>query len=355
MSAAPAPPLAATSPAPTIAPSIGTTSTASPAASSPQRNSSSDSTPIVAGVFSAVAGAALIALAVVLKRRRGSSLKTRPRTPAVPATHDDDSLERRHAQPSGFFPPPYSAVAVAGGGGGNPSSRQNKTRPRRQTPPETDGADGGCIVQPSAPPPLYEHAAPSAGDTSKAAAAQSRDPGGVGEYEARGQAEPTAATASIATTSASIATTSTANLSTAEREELAEFHQRQHAGCADPVSGEPRGNDATGGGAPVTTPGADPLDSAGDIGLGQAVLVAAQELAHHCQIPGVSEAAGAVCIMANLVTDSRDNARASETRLRQCRTIVMALKRAARVADKVSWQQGLVETSDALHKEVACE
>lgn len=77
--------------------------------------------------------------------------------------------------------------------------------------------------------------------------------------------------------------------------------------------------------------------AASDIGLAQAVLVAAQELAQQCQIPGVCEAATAVCMMAKLMTDSRDNARTSGTRLRQCNTIVIALKRAARVAKDVSW------------------
>ncbi|CAM9373156.1 unnamed protein product, partial [Scytosiphon promiscuus] len=74
--------------------------------------------------------------------------------------------------------------------------------------------------------------------------------------------------------------------------------------------------------------------SSGDLGLGQAVLVAAQELARSCQVPGISEAAGVLCIMANLFIDSRENDKASDTRLRQCRSIVMALKRAGKVVGK---------------------
>ncbi|CAM9226240.1 unnamed protein product [Ectocarpus sp. 12 AP-2014] len=69
-------------------------------------------------------------------------------------------------------------------------------------------------------------------------------------------------------------------------------------------------------------------------GLGQAVLAAAQELAWSCQIPGVSEAAGALCIMANLFTDSRDIDQASKSRLRQCHSIVLALERADKVVAK---------------------
>ncbi|CAM9364389.1 unnamed protein product [Pylaiella littoralis] len=72
------------------------------------------------------------------------------------------------------------------------------------------------------------------------------------------------------------------------------------------------------------------------MGLGQAVLAAAQELARSCQILGVSEAAGAVCIMANLFSDRRENDKTSASRLRQCRSMVLALKR----ADKVVAQGG---------------
>ena len=129
--------------------------------------------------------------------------------------------------------------------------------------------------------------------------------------------------------------TSTADLSTAERDELSQFHQRERATDAAPVSSELEPEEASSGG-PRASSATDHQNSA-DIGLGRAVLAAAQELAHHCQIPGVSEAATAVCMMANLVTDGRDNTRASETRLRQCSTVVMALKRAAKVADKVSY------------------
>lgn len=70
-----------------------------------------------------------------------------------------------------------------------------------------------------------------------------------------------------------------------------------------------------------------------DFGLGAAVMDAAQELANHCQTPGISEAATVVSILVNLVTDSRDGE--SDARLRQCRAIVMMLERAAKVAGKV--------------------
>ncbi|CAM9446055.1 unnamed protein product, partial [Hapterophycus canaliculatus] len=66
---------------------------------------------------------------------------------------------------------------------------------------------------------------------------------------------------------------------------------------------------------------------------GGAVVAAAQELAQHCQIPGVSEAATVVSILVKLVTDSQDAAR-DDARLKRCRSIVMMLERAAKVLGK---------------------
>ncbi|CAN0344441.1 unnamed protein product, partial [Ectocarpus sp. 6 AP-2014] len=74
------------------------------------------------------------------------------------------------------------------------------------------------------------------------------------------------------------ATTSTANLSTAERDELSKFHQRERVAGAAPVSGELKPEEASSSG-PGASSAADHQNSA-DIGLGRAVLAAAQELAH---------------------------------------------------------------------------
>ncbi|CAM9383003.1 unnamed protein product [Ectocarpus fasciculatus] len=115
-------------------------------------------------------------------------------------------------------------------------------------------------------------------------------------------------------------------MSTAEQEEISEYRQRQREADAASVAGEPKSE-----GEAASREG-----SASDIGLGQAVLAAAQELARSCQILGVSEAAGAVCIMANLFSDRRENDKTSASRLRQCRSMVLALKR----ADKVVAQGG---------------
>ncbi|CAM9241803.1 unnamed protein product [Scytosiphon promiscuus] len=119
----------------------------------------------------------------------------------------------------------------------------------------------------------------------------------------------------------------TAALSTTEQVELANHFQRHS------VDGESKSVDASGDSSGASS--ATDRNRVGyEFGLGHAVLAAAQELAHHCQTPGISEAATAVCIMARLVTDSRDSDRASDLRLRQCRLIVVALKRAAKVADR---------------------
>ena len=69
------------------------------------------------------------------------------------------------------------------------------------------------------------------------------------------------------------------------------------------------------------------------IGLGEAVMDAAMELAKSSQIPGVSEAATALSILAKMVSNSRDTE--SDARLRRCRWIVRMLGQASEVAEKV--------------------
>ncbi|CAN0192791.1 unnamed protein product [Ectocarpus sp. 6 AP-2014] len=300
----------------TPAPSLGVTSTTSPVTtSSPEQTSTSNSTPTVAGIVSAVAGAALIALAVFLRRRRASRQKT-TKASAAPPTHDDGNVEHGGEQPLDVFRPPYSVVVVAGNGDDMaPSHQDNASLRRKALTTEADGVDREGIVPLPAASALDGEVEANAEHAAKDCRAR---------LDSAGSAEKLPAATS--------ATTSNANLSTAERDELSQFHQRERVADAAPVSGELKPAEASSGG-PGASSAADDQNSA-DIGLGRAVLAAAQELAHYCQIPGVSEAATAVCMMANLVTDGRDNARASESRLRQCSTVVMALKRAAKVADK---------------------
>ncbi|CAN0274037.1 unnamed protein product [Ectocarpus sp. 6 AP-2014] len=315
-SPAPASSSGATSPPPTPAPSLSVTSTTSPVTTStPEQTSTSDSTPTVAGIVSAIAGAALIALAVFLRMRRASRQKT-TKMSAAPPTHDDGNVEHGGEQQPDVVPPPYSAVVVAGNGNDMaPSHQDNASLCRKALTMEADGVDREGIVPLPAASALDGEVEASAEHAAKDCRARLASAGSAEKLPA-----------------ATTATTSTANLSTAERDELSQFHQRERVEDAAPVSGELKPEEASSGG-PGASSAADDQNSA-DIGLGRAVFEAAQELAHHCQIPGVSEAATAVCMMANLVTDGRDNARASESRLRQCSTVVMALKRAAKVADK---------------------
>ena len=268
-----------------------------------------------------MAVAALIALAGFLRRRRSHQKTTD--APAVLLARDngdDDHVERGLEQNPNFFPPapapiarpvqsstehpPTSTVAflAVSDRDEEPPAYQDVASSHRHTPAEADVNDGGGIKPRSAPAP--------------------RDGGADEEDAAGGVTKKSSETATV------IPTVSTANMSTAEQEEVAQFRQSQRA--ADAVAGGAT-KEALG-----ASSSASQQNSGGDIGLGQAVLAAAQELARSCQIPGVSEAAGVLCIMANLFTDSRGNDQASKSRLRQCRSIVLALKRADKVVAKVS-------------------
>ncbi|CAN0504915.1 unnamed protein product, partial [Ectocarpus sp. 12 AP-2014] len=302
----------ATSPAPTPAPSVGITSTIGPVTTPPEQKSVSDSTPMIAGIISAVVGAALIALLLLRKRRRDAKQETVQR-PSAPPAHHGDNLEQGRDQPHDVHSP-VPAVLAVGSGGDESHSQQRNASPHRHTPAEADEIGDGDIVPPSPAPSRDEQVPPSAEHANNSA-----EPCGA-RLASDGSAEKFLAAT----------TASTANLSTAERDNLSQSHQRERV--AAPFSGGPKSEDASGGDSRASL-AAGHQNSAG-IGLGRAVLAAAEELVHHCQIPGVSEAATAVCMMANLATDSRDNARASESTLRQCSTVVMALKRAAKVADK---------------------
>lgn len=223
-------------------------------------------------------------------------------------------------------------MLALGTAGHKPSSDQYHRSLHRQTAAEAEGSFGAGVVSLSIPATLGGRVQSSGDHAKSVTAAEYRGAEFAGEHAAGGSAEKSLE----ATTST--ATGSTTNTSTAERDELARFHQNHCVGDAAIVSaGGPKLEKVLGGG-PGGSSVAERKGSSGDIGLGQAVLAAARELAHHCQIPGVSEAAGAVCMMANLVVDGRESDRASISRLRQCRSIVVALKRAAKVADKVSRQ-----------------
>ncbi|CAM9156032.1 unnamed protein product [Pylaiella littoralis] len=305
---APAPVLPATT-APEGPSLVATPSPSSGIAQGPDQDS--DSTPIIAGVVSAVVVAALIALAVFLRKRRSRQKTTD--TPAVPSARENGDIERE--QNPDFFPPASAPLAVS----------SFNASPHEHPP----------AVPPSAPAPLGDEEPPAYQDVASShrhTPADVNDGGGMKMRSGPGAAgEEDAAKKSSET---AIATVSTANMSTAEQEEVAQLRQRQRA--ADAVAGGTTPGEALGGdtGGTAASSSASRRGSGSDIGLGQAVLAAAQELARSCQIPGVSEAAGVLCIMANLFTDSRDIDQASKSRLRQCRSIVLALTRADKVVAK---------------------
>lgn len=224
--------------------------------------------PIIAGVVSAVGGAALIALAVLLKRRRAT--KQTITNPAI-------DREKRGEQPPDARPPAAVKYGV-GNVGDNQSHRpQDKAWPLRHTPPEAEGVDGGGIAPTPAPAAFVEPVQRSTGHDDDAI---------------------------------------------------------QDAGAG--LEGE--GTRQT---------------SVSEIGLGHAVYAAAQELARSCHVPGVGEVAVVVGIMANLVADSRENDSTRDSRLKQCRSIVFVLKRAAEVIGKVSPDR--VRSSDCLFVSVVSE
>ena len=125
------------------------------------------------------------------------------------------------------------------------------------------------------------------------------------------------------------ATMSTANMSTAERAELGQFRQSMASAASvdDSTPGELRESRVS------STRGR--RGSRAGVGVGEAVMKTARDLAYHCQIPGVSEAAAAVSTLIQLVSDSRDVNIGCDANLRQCRTIVLMLDRASKVAGEV--------------------
>lgn len=124
-------------------------------------------------------------------------------------------------------------------------------------------------------------------------------------------------------------TTSTANGSTGES---AKLEDGVRTPTRDDVVSLPDAPASGESGKPSTAGG---RRTSGDLGYGQAVMAAAEELAQHCQTPGVSEAATMVSILIHLVSDSRDEMNRSDASVKRCRSIVVMLERAAKVVGKV--------------------
>ena len=294
----------------------------------------------VAVVSGTVAGAVAIALvgAFLWRRRRRPAKSKDGVPPPAPGLEHEDSVERgvEHGQELGSNLPP--SIVIAGGNGttGRPSTQNSSTPPfahgthhqpevalqplSQHTGVAGEAELGDCkrphqslsmappAVVPTAQQSSHKQTAPQLDEDNSIRVCAGEDAEGV----------PPETEQSVLT-----ATCSTADLSAGRRDDSAsvEFHLEN-----DPVPSE-RGAPSMAGGRKT---------SDGGVSYGQAVLAAAQELAQHCQIPGVSEAATVVSILARLVSDSRDYAGRGDAGIKRCRSIVMMLERAAQVLGKVS-------------------
>lgn len=360
-------------PATQIAPTPDPSPPAMPATPPGATQEASNVIPIAVGVASAIAGAALIAVGFCLRKRRiakknGIAQQVHPPVAGVDRGNPPLAVNQNPAPPPPPYmypvaafqqtltppPPPYlHAVAVAAG----------------PAPADIDGGGVKAISPFSAvfPGPVLPGAEPtthvgkeigdgishsrSKGDAEHATEARkSGSGGGVGIIE--GEPEQTTHARLVvggvgtgaeleqgnavdgSAERAFIDTTSTVNISTGEQDKSTPAYGGGGLAGAAFFSDEPKPTLAEIG----PSSSSDRRASSDGIGLGQAVGDAAHELARNCHIPGVSEAAAAVAILVNMVTDNRDTKNGTEASLRRCRSIVMMLQRAAKVLGKVRWR-----------------
>lgn len=277
-----------------------------------------------------VAGALAIAVLFFALRRRHAAMKNRadPRAPhhggVVNLEHEREDDQQRDASN------PTTIVVIGGNEVSGPSSQQNVS------PPGYASVDQRSIL-----PPAYQSAAVSANadvESFKPAQLLSTAPlyntlqfGTTEKITHSGKGGGGGVVEGSTNRVSSMVTNSTTTVSTVDQTELEEIRFSARTGVAPlhddliPVSGE-SGASSTFGSRRVSS----------GLGYGQAVMAAAQELAHHCNIPGISEAASMVSILINLVSDSRDGMNRRDARGRGCRSLVMVLKRAAQVLGEVS-------------------
>lgn len=86
------------------------------------------------------------------------------------------------------------------------------------------------------------------------------------------------------------------------------------------------------------------------LGVVQAVMGAAQEVAQRSAVPGVSEAATLVVVLVKLASDTMNNPAAVESRERWCRSILLMLERAAEVLGKVSRAESILSCFCSLRR-----
>lgn len=231
-----------------------------------------NTTTIVAGVVSAAAAAAaFIVIGAVCLRKRRRAAASKPGKPSLAP-----GPIRSGGRDSGAPPPPYGASLPPPPESVNAS--ETSERQRAHLPAEANAPRVGYLTS-------------GHGNTS--------------------------------TESSLPVTASTGNISTAERADLAQAFRGRDvesgAFVADDIPLEVRRRRPSGG----------------SVGVARAVMEAARDLAQSSPILGVSEAATAVSILVDLVTNSKDNQSGGEERLKRCRSIVVLLQRASKVLGKV--------------------
>ncbi|CAN0411915.1 unnamed protein product, partial [Ectocarpus sp. 8 AP-2014] len=296
-------------PAPTLAPPVRSSSTLAPSAGNSSTVDSSDvlsgdesassPTPIVAGAVSAVAAAIFIALAVWYRRRqRAKSIKTGS---VVPPASNDDNLEHGREGDNQQGAKQHAPAVVHGG--------NNQPPHMRKSIEVVTGVEGMAVASEAAP---------------EGSASRSSEQAAQIRMNTRGVATPCVVEEAISADQSLTATNSTTTLP-GERADITGLSRKGRPHFADDhilASGKGETSHTDSRRASFVT----------RVGVGQAVIVAAQDLAHHCQVPGVSEVATLVSLLVNLVTDSCDNNSGSDGRLRQCRSIIVLLNRADKVA-----------------------
>ncbi|CBJ30083.1 putative CTR1-like protein kinase/ leucine rich repeat-containing protein [Ectocarpus siliculosus] len=369
-------PLGTLAPFGTLAPGSALGSTPAPSTASEEADSST--TGIVVGVVAGALAVGFVALGVFLRRRRQAA-KGKDADPSAPHLDFGDNLEHGHGERQLDISPSVPIVVAGGNGAGGPPppAQQSSTPPPQPLPPPYAPHQRDALP----PPPPYTHvaahlpdalppaaadrqhapaaaetntsnnskpvesslAAPTVGALKKSTSEQETTPprdkngdgggssrtadtsgGGGGDAAGEGGIHCTAEQVSLPRA----ATNSTAEVSTEERTaELCGlgFSVDEGADDAPPPVAAAAAAAAAASGRRKTSSGVE---------YGQAVLAAAEELAHHCQIPGVSEAATVVSILVHLVTDSRDSLSRGDLAVKRCRSIVMMLERAAKVLGK---------------------
>lgn len=292
----------------------------------------SDTTPLIAGLVSAVASTVLIGL--WLRRRRTAQKSSgNPRPPTLTSRElgNEPGIEPQTDNGS------CTVMIIDDGGHPSPQGGRPLQPPDAHTTAPAEASDDqGLVLTTDAPTPTaiaptvaggQVQAVPSSPE--QATTISGKDPGPrVGSVGAKHLAAEESVTATISTTT----------MSTAERVELDQFYEGQHVVSAPSLIDEStRGGKEQG----EASSASGRRGSLGGIGLGEAVMEAAQNLAYHCQIPGVSEAASVVFTLVELVSDSRDIKSGGDSNLRQCRSIVRVLERASQVAGRVRQLSGL--------------